>query len=265
MILLKGPSLAERHYGGLDAREFMDLDLLVTVADRQRAGQAIERAGFARRSRVLVHATLTSWFVHAFDYGQSGAGLDLHWRLSRHPSLRLDERALWQARQRARIAGRDVHVLADGDDIVFGALSLLRDIERGRPKAKNVVDLVQIAAAADGALDWDALLDRSRRDGTRGPLVNVLTGCLEAANAQSLVPNLSAALTRHAARRIAGAPSASPFRFAPDAGGLGNKWWAARVYDTSFVAWAAWWTASLPFRLAVHQRPRAAASPKPHT
>jgi hypothetical protein len=160
------------------------------------------------------------------------------------------------------VAGREVEVLSDAHDVVFGVLSLLRDVERGRPKAKNMLDVLHVAIAADTTLDWSGFFDGGRRDGTRGPLVNVLALCVELADAAALVPRLTAALRAHGDRRAVARPTSSPFMFAPLRGGLGNKWWAARAYDTNVVAWAAWWAASLPFRLAVHRRP-GAPSPQP--
>jgi hypothetical protein len=260
-LLLKGPYLAARFYGDIEGREFVDLDLLVPAKDRRRASRLIESAGYRRRSRVVGGEALTSAFVHGFDYASGEASLDLHWRLSRHPSLRIDEARLWNSRHAFAVSGRTYGVLSDEHELVFESLSLLRDIERGRPKAKNVIDLVQVAAATDSELDWDGVLARARGEGTYGPLVNVLSLCLDAADAHDIAPRLSNALGRHAARRVAGSPSGTPFNFRPVACGLANKWWSARAHDTTPVAWLMWWAASLPFRLAVHRRPVRRAPP----
>jgi hypothetical protein len=254
-LLLKGPYLAERVYGDIVGREFVDLDLLVPAGNRQRASRLLDAEGFRRRSGMIVGEAVTSVFVHAFDFAAGDASIDLHWRLSRHPSLRIDEARIWAARQSWALSGRPYGVLSDEHELVFGALSLLRDIERGRPKAKNVIDIVQIAAAADSTLEWDGVMERARGEGTFGPLVNVLSLCLDVADAHDLAPRLGASLERHAARRVPGRPSGEPCRFRPLGGGLGNKWWSARAHDTSPAAWLLWWAASLPFRVAVHGRP----------
>ncbi len=257
-ILLKGPYLAQRFYGDIAGREFVDFDLLVPSGDRKRASALLEAAGYRRRSRVVGGQAVTSFFVHAFDFTAGQANLDLHWRLSCHPSLRIDEARLWTQRRVYSLAGREHFVLSDEHELVFGALSLLRDIERGRPKAKNVIDLVQVAAAADATLEWDAVLERARSERTLGPLVNVLSLSLDVADGWDLAPRLGAALQRHA-RRITGPPSGVPLRFRPTTWGLGNKWWSARAHDTPRLAWLAWWAASLPFRIAVHRRPATVA------
>lgn len=258
-LLLKGPYLAHRFYGDELSREFVDLDLLVRGADRRRACSLLVDDGFGLDSRTVLGRELTSLFVHGFDFTDREAKVDLHWGLSRHPSLRVDEQRLWSRRATYSLDDRSFGVLSDEDEVAFAALSLLRDIERARPKAKNVVDLIQIVAAVDADADWDSLL--ARADGTLGPLVNVIGACLDLAAAHDLAPRLSAALAAHAGRRVAGEESDHPLRFRPTRHGLGNKLWSARAYDTSLPAWLAWWVVSLPFRVAVHRAPRRRQSP----
>lgn len=253
-VLLKGPYLARRLYGDALGREFVDLDLLVRRTDRRQACRLLTEDGFVLDSRTVLGSELTSLFVHGFDFTGREARIDLHWGLSRHPSLHVDEERLWSRRATYALDDRPFGVLSDEDEVVFAALSLLRDIERGRPKAKNVVDLIQIVAAIDAHAGWESLL--ARADGTRGPLVNVIGACLDLAAAHDLAPRLSAALAAHAGRRVAGAASDDPLRFRPTRHGLGNKLWSARAYDTSLPAWLVWWVVSLPFRVAVHRAPR---------
>jgi hypothetical protein len=254
-ILLKGPYLASRFYGDVLGREFVDIDLLIPRADRPHAFALIGEAGFRRRSGTLLGEGLTSFFVHAFDFRSGAVSVDLHWDLSRHLSLRLDEGRLWAQRASFVIAGRSYDVLSDEHEVIFATLSLLRDIERGRPKPKNVIDIIQIVTATDAWIDWDALLGAG--DGTAGPLVNVLGLCLEVVDAHDLAPHLAAALDRHVGGRVLTLTrsAGSPMLFRPTPFGLGNKLWAARAYDTSLPAWLLWWAASLPFRLAVHRQP----------
>jgi len=255
-VLLKGPYLAARFYGDLRGREFVDLDLLVPRADRTRAFRLLAAAGYRHRSRVLLSESLTCFFVHGFDFKAGEAGVDLHWRLSRHPSLHLDESGIWSQRRSYAIAGRPYAVLSDEHEVVFAALSLLRDLGAAKAKLNKVVDMIQILAATDATVDWEALLDGGRGDGTFGPLVNVLALALDIADARDLAPRLSAALARHADRRVAARPADSPLRFRPLRFGFGNRLWAARAHDTNLAVWLLWWAASLPFRVAVYRWPR---------
>ena len=249
-LLLKGPYLASRYFGDPLAREYVDIDIVVRRRDRERAFELLAGMGYELRSGVLLNTRLTCFFVHGFDFAGPAGKVDLHWCLARQASLRIDEDRVWRSRQAWTIESRPYDVLSDEDEIAFAALSLVRDLERGRPKAKNIVDLVQIAAALADRLDWDALFERSRAEGCHGLLVNVLALGLEVAAAEDLCPRLVEVLARNADRRVpvpAGEPS---LRFAPMRLALGNKLWAARAHDAPVAAWFLWWAASLPFRLA---------------
>lgn len=259
-LLLKGPYLAARFYGAPHGREFVDLDLLVPARDRERAARLLESAGYKASSGTIGGARLTSYFVHGFDFVRGPVKLDLHWCLSRHPSFRIDERALWSAHQSYPVAGRQYPVLSDEYEVVLAVLSLLRDLERGRPKLKNVVDLLHILSGFEQSGSWTEFLEARQVDGILGPAANILGLCLDATETRDAFPRLSAALDAHAARRVSCHSMSSPFQFAPAAYALGNKLWCARVYDASPLAWLGWWVVSLPFRLAVHRGAGAPAS-----
>ncbi len=254
VLLLKGPYLAARFYGNIYGREFVDLDLLVPKSDRERAFRLLGEVGYAPRSRTLCGSRVTCYFVHGFDFTNGSSHIDLHWRLSRHPSFRVDERAIWSGRRRYEVGGHWYDVLPDEYEVVFAVLSLLRDFERGRPKMKNIVDLLRILAQLDTQLEWNAFLEARRTEGTFGPAVNILGLCLDIADAHDLVPHLDRALARAARHRVTARFSGSSLLLAPAPFGIGNKLWCARVYDASLVTWLLWWTLSLPFRVAVHQR-----------
>jgi hypothetical protein len=254
-MLLKGPYLASRFYGAWDGREFVDLDLLVPALDRQRAFRLLDEAGYTPKSRVILGPRLTCYFVHAFDFSSARAKVDLHWCLSRHPTFRMDEDAIWAGRRSHTVRGRPYDVLSDEHEVLFAVLSLLRDMERGKAKVKNVVDLLCLLSSIDERLDWEAFFAARRGDGTLGPAVNILGLCVEVADARDAVPRLQATLARYGDHRIPVPAAESPFLFEPAIGGLGNKLWCARIYEGSPLTWLAWWAASLPFRMGVHRPP----------
>lgn len=258
-MLLKGPWLALRLHGDAEAREFLDLDLLVRESDRARALAQLAASGYTRRSRVIGGAAATARFVHGFDYVREGVSVDLHWRLSCDPSLAIDERGVWARAGVIRLDDHEYTVPADEDALTLAVLGLLRDIERARPKYKNVVELAALAAAMDATSDWDALFARGRREGTLGPLVNVLALVLDETDAHALAPRLADTVAQHAGRRVPLPRAAS--LLAPGAAGvrLPSRLWAARAHDTSFVRWLAWRIVSLPFRRAAHGWPRPVA------
>jgi len=154
------------------------------------------------------------------------------------------------------VNGRTYDVLADEDEVVLGVLSLLRDIERGGGKLKNLVDLFRILDALDARQDWEAFLDARKRERTLGPTVNVLRLCFLLAGGVGGIPNLRSALGRYAAYDVPARLTPHPFVLAPARFSLGNKIWSARVHETSLPAWLAWWALSLPFRVAVRNQRR---------
>jgi hypothetical protein len=254
LMLLKGPGLAQRYYGDVCHRGYGDLDVLVPLRSRRSALGLIEAAGFRRLSKLPGGPALNAYFVHGFDYVREKADLDVHWRLSRHPSLRVDESRLWAERGCWQHGGLSIDVLSELDDIVLGAIALVRDAERGGAKAKNVLDLLKVMAAADALTDWDMFLDRCTREGTHGPVVNVAAVCLEMAGTPVVAPRLAETLARHRWRIVRARAAGEPLAFLPATLGVGNRWWAARVYDGTPLTSLWWWACSLPFRMAVHQR-----------
>jgi hypothetical protein len=252
-MLLKGPYFAQRFYGHPQGRDYSDLDLLVPALDRIRAFQLLRDAGYSQRSRVLLGTRMTCYFVHAFDFTRDNSMLDLHWRLSRHPSFRIDEARMWAGAQTYEVGGRRYDVLSDEYEIVFAIVSILRDLERQSFKIKTLVDLMRILEALDQHVDWEAFFEQRVREGTLGPSVNVLGLCLDVAGGEGANRRLRAALKRHADRRVYRRQDISPFVFAPASFGIGNKLWCAEVYDASRASAFLWWGVSLPFRVAAHR------------
>src|SRR5262249_29659736 len=130
------------------------------------------------------------------------------------------------------------------------------DIERGQPKLKNIVDLVRMLEALDASLDWQRFFIARQQDGTLRPTVNLLHLILDAACAQKDFPTLRAALRRQEHCRVSTRFVRDAQVFAPARYALRNKLWCARLYETSPAASLLWWATSLPFRTAVHYRPR---------
>ena len=258
-MLLKGPLPGRTVLRGSARPRVRRRRPFIRRADRRRAFGILEEAGFARRSRVLCSESLTTFFVHGFDFVADGVNVDLHWSLSRHPSFRVDETRIWERKKVFLLGDRSYAVLSDEDEVTLEVLALLRDIARGRPKIKNVADLIQVVATIDPTMAWDALFASSRSNGTYGPLVNVLSLCLDVADAHDLAPRLAATLARHSGRRVRSAPAGAPLCVPPARAGFANKLWAARSHDAALGSWFVWWAISLPFRRAVHGWRRPAA------
>jgi hypothetical protein len=257
VLVLKGPPLARRYYGALDARESADLDLLIRPRDGSRAHTALAELGFARRSRTPLGVAVTLRFVHALDYVGEAGVVDLHWALDRHPSLRLDSEAPWRAARREPLGGADVAVPSDDVELLALALGVVRDAERGRLKLKHLLDLrVGIERPGAGVVALAAAraqrAERPLRRALELAAVALADARPTAAGDAVLRREGDANATRTALPAlVAGGPSRR------------SRSWAFRSWEMAPAASAAWWLVSLPFRLAVHGRRRAAGSGEP--
>jgi hypothetical protein len=246
-ILLKGPYLAERFFGGADRRHFADLDLLVSPAELKPVQALLEGEGYRRLSTALLSTAACTRFTHGFDFARDGLRLDLHWALAVHASYRLDNEALWRQAQTVAFRGRPVTVLSDEHLLLGHLLSLFEDLDRAAARLKAFVDLDAMLTGLDAQLDWPHFFVQRRAERTARICRTVL----------ALHVNLFACGGRfpHLAAVLAGAPLPRPDActlLAAPRGALRNKRWAAGVYECSPAVTALWWAASLPFRLAVY-------------
>ena len=79
IILLKGPYLATRFFGGMNRREFYDLDILIRREDLPAVERLLVRSGYIQKSSTLLNRSLTTYFTHAFDFVKPNVAVDLHW------------------------------------------------------------------------------------------------------------------------------------------------------------------------------------------
>ena len=96
LMAIKGPTLAAQLYGGLDRRQFVDLDILVRPDDLFGALTLLADLGFQARSTDLhslsprqldrVRADSKSTDLYRCD-STGTTQLDLHWRLSNDPAF----------------------------------------------------------------------------------------------------------------------------------------------------------------------------------
>jgi hypothetical protein len=251
-ILLKGPYLAERFFGGIERRTFWDLDMLIRREHLAAVEHLLRRAGYVRRSTVLLHTALTTRFTHAFDFAKSSVTLDLHWRLSSQAAHDLDDDAIWWQRQAFVLRGQHVCVLSDEYDLVFNLISIFKDMERGSARLKPFVDLYFILRTVSRGLDWDAFVEQRQREQILGIVANVLALFLDFFKAWDTFPEVAAVVARQQGRLKVMLANDQRALLEASPGALRNKVWAAGLYDCSRLRVFAWWLVSLPFRLAVY-------------
>lgn len=257
-VLLKGLYFADVFYGGLERRFSWDLDVLVKAADAARVDRLLRRSGYFRRSAVLGSRALAARFTHAFDYGNARPrfSVDLHWMLSRHPSFRVDEAAIWSNLRSCTLLDRRFAVLSIEYEIVSNVLSTFRDIQRGAIRLRALVDLYKVLEIADASIDWGGFLDRRRAERIGLISVNVLSLLLDLfdcrkrfSGAARLVDSVPEMLVPYPGGLAANL-------FEPGGASLKNRGWTAGAYECSRTSVAAWWMVSLPFRLAVYRSGR---------
>lgn len=229
MVVLKGPVLAQRLYGGPDRRPQHDLDVLVPRSARRRAHRVLARLGFRRRARDR----------HGADYERGDARVDLHHALRAAPAYRINERDVWAQRTQIDVGGITLPTLADEHTLLLLALSGAEDAGHGMAKLKQLCDLWLLARELDRQWDWPAWFERRRRDRTLPVVVAGLTLALWALDAWDDTPVLRAALARtSAAPGIQSRPEALALLAAPR-GSAANLAWFGAVYPGSLLAYRA--------------------------
>jgi hypothetical protein len=253
-ILLKGPYLATRFLGGVERREFADLDILIRREDLAAVGRLLRRSGYVRKSRVLLNEPLTAHFTHAFDFAKPNVKLDLHWSLSANAFHSLDYDAVWQHRQAFVLHKHKFFVLPDEYELVFSLISIFKDLERGAARLNKFVDLYFTLYALIPHLDWEQFLENRKRERILQITLNVLALFVELFACADGFPEVAKAVARdhRLIKRVSVEDVAALLEASP--GTLRNKLWAASIYECSRARVFLWWLVSLPFRLAVHQR-----------
>lgn len=248
VLVLKGPYLAQRFFGDIGQRIFGDIDLLVRREDLDRAETALASVGFTRRSRVFLRRSWTTRFCHGFDFRRGRNTVDLHWTLGCHPSYRFDLDAMWSRATPLRLGERVYRGLCDDDALLFHCVSMFEDLDRGALRVKGFIDLHRILGATE--VDWDSYFAWLGQQGVRRICATILAILAKRFPGCGMPPGLSAALRSETTLvpTLSTAELDSLLDRAP--GNPHSKRFAMNTYECHPARHAAWWTVSLPFRLA---------------
>ena len=165
-IVLNGPALAASYYPDPALRPFIDLDLLVRRADRERALEILFGQGYTHETpgRSLDHVPA------AYLAAPDGSGLlpvDLHWEcVAQSAAGRAAEQAadeIWSRAVRAPAWGDAARTLAPEDLLIYLAANFA--IHHTLTGALWQLDLGLVLQRHRGTLDWDAIVARARRWG----------------------------------------------------------------------------------------------------
>jgi hypothetical protein len=242
-LVVKGPSMALRFYGGVAARGYWDLDVMVRERDRRRMESLLTRIGAICLSRKPLGGAVSAWLNHSFDYERNGIKLDLHWCMSRLPAVRCDGDAAFARAEAMDLAGRAVRVLSAADELHFVLISAFADIQRGYLRMQSLIDAwrLLLLMPPNAWPGFFALRRTERTDRMCRETLKVLLASLKLADE---VPALASAL--------GGCPSTERARdvLRSSLAGWRGKAWGARSLPATLPHYAAWWTLSLPFRVA---------------
>jgi hypothetical protein len=206
-LFLKGLYLAQRFYGDLERRQQYDVDVLVRPPDLERAVASLAELGFDTETE---RATVRFEEIRTMAPRQApgtitvrradGLRLDLHVRTKSRWFHGIDERAHWAERRTVLVRGLELDTLSDEHTLVLLIASICADLRRGASRAKHFLDLYLVLRTFGSDFDWEAFLERRRREGLLKTSVNVLALFLTLWDCADELPELASALTRRRRR-----------------------------------------------------------------
>lgn len=151
-VLLKGASLALRHYPDPGLRPMSDVDLLVAPGDLTRAVRLFANHGFFPTVEPTPRRTQ---LLHAEDFAdERGVHVDLHWRL--HPHREEADESMWTRLDPLSIAGAPSHALSTADELLHQLVHGLHwsDVS----PIRWVADSCGILANPSRPVDWEVFV-----------------------------------------------------------------------------------------------------------
>lgn len=244
-IILKGPELGVRFLGGVDARGYRDVDVLVEEQDRGKACSALEKAGYHRVSRWLLGSGISSRFNHAVDYHKADRLLDLHWCVSRAPGVGIETHGLFVRSVPVEIGGQIFQVLSPEDELSVLLVSAFADIQRGYLRLQSFIDIAQVIKFLPEA-GWSAFFRRQSSQRTEGMSRAVLAMVISLFELDPAYPALLDWLGALPSKTDALSV------LLPSPGGRMAKRWSLSHLPVTPLHYSIWWLTSLPFRVAAN-------------
>lgn len=193
-VAFKGPTLALALYGGVAAREYNDIDVIVPQQRIDDAEDVLEAMGYAspQGDRKFRHAFLAAQRQYAFIRADENAAIDLHWGFGgTHVPFPVAPDEIWDDASLLSVGGRDVPVLSAPN---LALLLAGHGTKESWAMLKWVSDFARMIDRHTD-LDWQALHARAQ---ARGCGDAVLLGCAMAGEL------LDVAVPQVLAHRIAG-------------------------------------------------------------
>jgi hypothetical protein len=165
-IPYKGPALAQALYGDVTARQFGDLDILVSPEDVREARCALARLGYKptiQLSAPLEREYIAAGYEYSFD-GESGRHLlELQWRiLPRFYSVDCDFAGFLEKAEKIDLGGHSFNTLGAEDLVLVLCLHAAKHVW---VQLSWLCDLAELATSPQ--VDWNATWQRARELGVR--------------------------------------------------------------------------------------------------
>ncbi len=200
----KGPVLAASAYGGVERRQFGDLDLLLERCAVPRAKELLIDRGFHPEHRfdaAQEQAHLAHGYVYCFVKEEGKLRIELHWRvLPRRFRLDLDFAGLWRRAGTATLAGREVPALALEDHFI---LICVHAAKHRWELLLWLCDAAELLERRRDQVDWRSVALRARRWGAERRVLVTLILARELLAARVPEPLAERIAADPAARRAA--------------------------------------------------------------
>jgi hypothetical protein len=246
MVFFKGPLLAQRLYGALDARAISDLDILLPTRDAFADADAQLRAlGYTRVSRTLFTPRVSQRLTYHFEYHRGDLPLELHWNVQQHPSFTLDLRALWERRARAALDNNTFETLALQDELLVALLAIPIDLQLNKLTLRALFEIFLLLLKMGETFAWQNWLAERARDGTLRVTRQTFAAVAQLFGAQPLPHAVQTQIENTSAQ------NSVLENFTPL-----SAWQRRRaafaLYESSAFASLLWWAFSLGGRMLAH-------------
>lgn len=167
LLTLKGPVLADRAYGGIAMRRYIDLDILIPEGRFSELDRLLRSAGYeypAKREKLKGwRQTVFRALKGQWQYTRGGGvfNLDVHTRIMPpgYP-FPADFWAFWERSEEVQLKGRVVvKGLAPEDQALMLSYHGVKNYWRS---LRYVADIAQLVRA-ESSLNWSALVERARK------------------------------------------------------------------------------------------------------
>lgn len=247
-LSLKGFYLSQRFFEGAHARFMWDLDVLVHPDDLERAIGAVENLGLERKSSIPLDPRSPMWGLHAVELKGKLGSIDIHSAIRNLPGIEFDYDAIWSAGVEFEVDGEVFSSIGPEDTLLISALGVGTDIQCSHHNLRKMLDIFLMLREMDSYTDWNAFLEKRRREGSLKLILNVFAFCLEFLRVREECPRLAQAMESEqklvSVRSIADAEAI----YARGRQNLINRMFFARMLPISIPAYWYWWLRPLPVR-----------------